>query len=200
MPKKINRFESPDNGPLQRLRPVLSHKAPSSSPGRLAKTPGTLGTPGGLTPAHVVVGAVHALLDCGRAYLNYLESRETTRRMQIWSETVIGEARETTRRMEIQAEAMVEIAREHVREVELNARTARDEIQDRRDARDSKMEIVNRLMDIRGEYERQLLGSLGESRANLSVEERIFLNSERAVIQQRLRDLDAAVATMCANL
>jgi hypothetical protein len=194
MPRKINRFESPDNGPLQRLRPVLSHKAPPGSPGRLAKTPG------GLTSAHVVVGAVHALLDCGRAYLNYLESREVTRRMQVWSETVIEEARETTRRMEIQAEAMVEIAREHAREVELNARTARAEIWDRRDSRDAKMEIVNQLMDIRGEYEGQLLGSLGECRANLSVEERIFLNSERAVIQQRLRDLDAAVAAMCANL
>jgi hypothetical protein len=200
MPKKINRFDLSDNGHLQKRSSGFLHKAPTVFDGRFSKTTGTFATPGGPTTAHVVVGVVHALLDCGRAYLNYLESRQATRRMEIWSDTVIQEARETTRRMEIQAAAMVELAKEHAREVELNAQAAQAEVRDRRDSRDAKMRVVTELMDIRREYEAQFLGSLGECRGNLSVEERMFLNSKRNVIQQRLRDLDAALASMCANL
>jgi hypothetical protein len=200
MPRKINRFELSEIGRLQKRSSALSHKAPPGFDGRLSKTTGTFSTLGGPTAAHVVVGAVHALVDCGRAYLNYLESREITRRMEICSDALIQEARETTRRMEIQVEGMVEIAREHAREVELNAQTAQAEISDRSDSREAKMRIVFELMDIRRKYEAQLLGGLGQCRGNLSVEDRMFLNSERNVIQQRLRDLDAALAAMCAAL
>ena len=200
MPRKITRFESFDNGQFQKLRPALSSKAPSRSAGSLSLRGGQLRAPGGVSTGHAVAGAVHALLDCGRAYLNYLESRETTRRMEIWSDTVIQEARETTRRMEIQAEAMVAIAREHSRGMELNAQAAQGEIWDRRESRDARMKIITDFMDARRDYEALFLEACGHCRGNISVEERMFLNRERDVMHQRLKDLDTAVASMSANI
>jgi hypothetical protein len=200
MPKKINRFESFDTRSLQRIRPSALSKVPADCLTTLGTRPGRFTAPGPFSNVHVLVGAVQSALESVKALFNYLESRETTRRMEIWSATVIQDARETTHRMEVQAAAMVEMARQHAREVEVNAQTAQAEIQDRQHSREAKMKIIASFMDSRREYEAQLLQALSQTRGNLSVEERMFLNREREVIQRRLRDLDAAVAAMSATL
>jgi hypothetical protein len=102
--------------------------------------------------------------------------------------------------MEIQAEAMVAIAKEHSREMELNAQTAQAEICDRRESREARMKIITDFMNVRRDYEVLFLEACGHCRGNIRVEERMFLNRERDVIHQRLKDLDAAVASMSANI
>jgi len=201
MPRKISRFEA--NAPSLRL--------PTGSPGAVSKSPVLSSTPLGavtsapraqlgISTAQVVAGAVQSLLECGKAYFNYLEQREITYRMEIWSRSVIETAREKTRQMEIQSRQLVAVAQEKTRQVESNAQQALAEIQDRQQAREARMEVVRGFTDLRQEYEKQFWKVTEDARRNLSVEERVYLNRERDVFKQRLLELDTALVNLAATL
>jgi hypothetical protein len=134
------------------------------------------------------------------SYLNYLEQKQITRRMEVWSHTVIESARERTREIELQARAFVALAQERRREVEIAAEVTLAEIEDRRDARAAKLSILKALMADRKACE-TLFGELVATGAgNLTVEDRIFLNRQRDMVQQRLREMESTIGTLAASL
>ncbi len=134
------------------------------------------------------------------SYLNYLEQKQITRRMEVWSHTVIECARERTRQIELQAHAFVALAQERRREVEIAAEVTLAEIEDRRDARAAKLSILHALMADRKDCE-SLFGQLAATGAgNLAVEDRIFLNRQRDMLQQRLREMETTIGTLAASL
>jgi hypothetical protein len=120
--------------------------------------------------------------------------------MEVWSHTVIEQARERTREIEAQARAFVAVAQERRREVEIGAEVTLAEIEDRRDARAAKLSILHALMEDRKACESLFRELASTSVGNLAVEDRIFLNRQRDMLQQRLRDMESSIGTIAASI
>jgi hypothetical protein len=191
MARKISRSPAPQPGaliPSGGLLPV------PFSGGSLA----TLGR--GVSLGGALLSTVQSFTGLFTSYLNYLEQKQITRRMEVWSHTVIESARERTREIELQARAFVALAQERRREVEIAAEVTLAEIEDRRDARAAKLSILKALMADRKACE-TLFGELVATGAgNLTVEDRIFLNRQRDMVQQRLREMESTIGTLAASL
>jgi hypothetical protein len=150
--------------------------------------------------ANLISTTVNSLAQCATAYANYAAECQRTRQVEIWSYTVLEEARERTRQMEIQAEAFVTAAREHTRRVELRAEATIIQIKDVQAARASTMEIVRPLLDQHQHLHSIFIKGSESAIGNLSIEERTTLGEHRALVLQRLRDLETVLVELAKTL
>ncbi len=128
--------------------------------------------------ANLMATTVESLAECARAYFNYLEECERTRQVEIWSATVLAEAREHTRRIEVQAAVVLR------------------QLDDTRESRNARMEVVRTFLGEHHRLHELFIHQSSNGLQNLSVEERVHLAKTRDEVLRRLRELETSIATI----
>jgi hypothetical protein len=141
----------------------------------------------------VLQASIRTFGECFSSFMIYMQEREITkqviihemaetRRVEIWSETVIAEAQERTEQVKISASLVLAA------------------IHDRAQERSAKLEVIRGFMDSYKEWNAMLTKALASRADRMPMNERELLQQHIGSLLQRAREMENSITAIALSL
>ena len=141
----------------------------------------------------VLETSINTFGDCFRAFAEYLKEREitqrviaqetaATRRIEIWSATVIAEAEQQTERVRISASLVLATMNDAAKQ------------------RDAKLEVIQGFMGAYKDWNGMLTKALASRADRMPLDERELLQQHIETLLQRAREMETSITTIAVTL